>query len=180
VSYLHNNLYYNWNRWYSPVIGRYVQADPIGKPNNLYSYSLNNPVLYVDTMGLKAGCSSTHVIFCLAKYRAAYEIWNAIRPGLPNWGVGLSLLQSAYETFTGKDVKNPITCDDYAENLSYYLNRYVTGCSDCCTVTDAELPFLNIPTKKSWAHRQVKVSCEDDKCKKHESIYDPWLRPPTF
>jgi RHS repeat-associated protein len=48
-------LHYNYFRDYNPVIGRYIEADPIGLAGgiNLYSYVLNNPINWVDPMGLK-------------------------------------------------------------------------------------------------------------------------------
>ncbi|MEE8414588.1 MAG: RHS repeat-associated core domain-containing protein, partial [Dehalococcoidales bacterium] len=50
-------LYYYNARYYDPVIGRFISADPI-IPNpsnpqsyNRYSYVLNNPLKYVDPSG---------------------------------------------------------------------------------------------------------------------------------
>lgn len=48
--------YYNWNRWYMPGAGRYLEADPVailGRFNtpfgvDWYGYSLQNPLRYVD------------------------------------------------------------------------------------------------------------------------------------
>ncbi len=48
-------LYDLRNRFYSPDIGRFLQADPLGfggGDNNLYRYCSNNPVVYEDPAGL--------------------------------------------------------------------------------------------------------------------------------
>jgi RHS repeat-associated protein len=48
-------LYLARNRWYHPRLGRFMQPDPIGLAGgdlNLYRYCGNNPVSWVDPMGL--------------------------------------------------------------------------------------------------------------------------------
>ncbi len=53
--------YYNWNRWYLPSVGRYLELDPIAKAGRLNSpyvperhgYALQNPLRWVDTKGLE-------------------------------------------------------------------------------------------------------------------------------
>jgi len=52
-------LNYNYFRDYNPVIGRYIEADPIGIKGgiNLFSYVANNPILKIDIWGLEPnGC----------------------------------------------------------------------------------------------------------------------------
>lgn len=47
-------LHYNINRYYSPILGRYIEPDPIDIKGgwNAYSYALNNPINITDPKGL--------------------------------------------------------------------------------------------------------------------------------
>ena len=52
-------LHYNANRMYDPKAGRYFQYDPVGLHGGLnpYTYALNNPVFYTDSLGLYTSAS---------------------------------------------------------------------------------------------------------------------------
>ncbi len=51
--------YYNWNRWYVPGVGRYLEADPIAMGGGFngefgvewYAYALGNPLRWTDPTG---------------------------------------------------------------------------------------------------------------------------------
>ena len=49
-----SGVHYNYFRDYEPVIGRYVQSDPIGLMGgvNTYGYVFNNPLTFFDPLGL--------------------------------------------------------------------------------------------------------------------------------
>lgn len=51
-------LFYNRHRYFDPIIGAYVSADPIGLRGgvNPYAYGCSNPYFWIDPLGLAASC----------------------------------------------------------------------------------------------------------------------------
>jgi len=56
------SLYNYKSRIYSPTLGRFLQPDPIGYEDglNTYAYVHNDPINFVDTLGLSTECRETH------------------------------------------------------------------------------------------------------------------------
>src|SRR5579884_1648043 len=52
-------LYYLRNRYYNPMLGRFLSPDPIGIAGgiNLYAYTFDDPMSWVDRLGLSPGAS---------------------------------------------------------------------------------------------------------------------------
>ncbi|WP_213766655.1 RHS repeat-associated core domain-containing protein [Caballeronia sp. dw_19] len=61
VESINLGLYYYKARMYSPVLGRFLQTDPVGYKAalNWYAYVKNNPVNFSDPMGLIAAKTQT-------------------------------------------------------------------------------------------------------------------------
>jgi RHS repeat-associated protein len=67
-------LHYNRFRYYDPALGRYIQSDPIGIAGgeNLYAYTMGDPLTQVDVRGL--GCGPERRIWSEEELAAAGEL----------------------------------------------------------------------------------------------------------
>ncbi len=98
-------LHYNYHRYYDPNTGRYLTPDPIGLAGmdpNLYGYVLNNPVNFVDPLGLEIRVYSSDA-FGLRGLNHAFVYSTELerqkgRAGKSggNWGSGGGDLRSPY------------------------------------------------------------------------------------
>nr|WP_254627641.1 RHS repeat-associated core domain-containing protein [Myxococcus sp. CA040A] len=65
-----SDLFENWNRFYDPNLGRYLQPEPLlqdpnfsiveakeGRTMPAYAYAFNNPMAFIDPTGLQGTCS---------------------------------------------------------------------------------------------------------------------------
>ncbi|MBN1186228.1 MAG: RHS repeat-associated core domain-containing protein [Bacteroidales bacterium] len=85
-------LYYYRARMYSPALGRFLQPDPIGYADgmNLYAYCGNNPLNFIDPLGLCKGKPKELTDELLRKKMAPtvkeLRKLGAYRPRGPIWG----------------------------------------------------------------------------------------------
>lgn len=72
-------LYYDYQRWYDPSIGRFISTDPasgdLSRPQSLnqYAYGFNNPIAYVDSGG-----SSPLNTFIKALFGLSFFLWSEV------------------------------------------------------------------------------------------------------
>jgi RHS repeat-associated protein len=80
------------SRWYRPGWGRYTQADPVGlsRDRNLYGYVAENPLVYVDRLGL-------------VRWKCDYHFATANTPGF-GLGFGALGISCVSECACGKTV----------------------------------------------------------------------------
>ncbi|MCX8131620.1 MAG: RHS repeat-associated core domain-containing protein, partial [Clostridia bacterium] len=62
-------------RYYNPGIGRFIPEDPIGAGLNWYTYSNNNPIMFIDPFGLEA-------IIISGNHNDNYAARNFIEPAI--------------------------------------------------------------------------------------------------
>ncbi len=125
-----SGLFYNWNRYYNPAIGRYISSDPIGLKGglNLFLYVDANPVNEIDPKGLesptvtlgidpfappelttveKCMVSCASEMFNNTTYNTAQGVCTAAAAPLPKSALGLP------SSFGSSKITNPISYSGY-------------------------------------------------------------------
>jgi len=71
---IESRLHYNYFRDYDPRTGRYIQSDPIGLLGglNTYAYVTNNPLRYIDPLGLDGFWASQHAQLSIGSGKYSY------------------------------------------------------------------------------------------------------------
>ena len=163
-------LYHYRARMYSPVLGRFLQRDPIGYEDgmNLFAYTQNNPVNFVDPLGLcKEGFNLWDLLFDSGTFSDAWKLWQASGDdyGLRFFALvgmmgtvgdaGLTLA-----TFGEAGVAKKIVIGETAERVAAYANKigakhYVPRKS----VGDIGL-MKAMRNNYQWFYRKVKAGYE--------------------
>jgi RHS repeat-associated protein len=98
--------YYNWNRWYLPGVGRYLEPDPLALRGgwntrygvDWYGYAFQNPLTWTDPRGESPSCGGKcDLAQCLSACKASGEGLRQFCRGLPDprlraacWGLEFS------------------------------------------------------------------------------------------
>ncbi|MGA1825011.1 MAG: RHS repeat-associated core domain-containing protein [bacterium] len=107
-------LYYNWHRYYDPVIGRYISSDPIGfwsDDINFYRYVKNNSIKWIDPWGLDYltyNGKEISWVFEEDNTETGRKSWEAFSGTIKRNGeITLSIPEGKYYTSPEDQVKHP-------------------------------------------------------------------------
>ena len=84
-----SGMFYNYQREYDPVVGRYSQSDPIGLRGGitLFSYSKSNPASRADPLGLRSTAGQVARFPPPGGYYGDGDYYQQQDPDLPNYGI---------------------------------------------------------------------------------------------
>lgn len=166
--------YYNWNRWYLPGVGRYLEPDPIALGGGFngefgpewYGYASQNPLLYFDMSGL---CDTA---LEGRWFDTVYKSW--LRSSSTK-AMGCGPLNGILNAF-GDD--RPM-CMDFADALIAFLDNF--GGSSCCRAVKVETFWNKDKDLYNWGwgyHASVAVRCTHDEWGRDFTIrdYNPHYR----
>jgi|GEM_PF-6780445 len=118
------DLYYNQFRHYRPDLGRYMTPDPIGLAGglNLYGYAGQNPINYVDALGLETfSCAETLKIIREAGEQNIFQaLWNHTQRGKYDYNA----LQPQDKFTVGREL---LDADEFGNYLAGYAGYKLAG-----------------------------------------------------
>lgn len=125
-------LYYYKMRHYSPKLGRFLQADPIGYAAglNMYAYCGNAPMGATDPMGLKP------YYYLIGRTEVYLEKW----PATPDFVYHSSLLLNSwiYSSVTNQVTETHIRIELFANTANYYYQANGLAGIELWIYTDEE------------------------------------------
>jgi RHS repeat-associated protein len=138
--------YYNWNRWYLPSVGRYLELDPIalrGRFNarygpDWYNYADGNPLLRTDPFGLATLYDLYGEILAFLADQVTSGIGSSIAGGIcASQACKLHLKSGNFDTMNScttlaNDPKYRIL---FVENIQigYLSGQSLMECADSCS-----------------------------------------------
>ncbi|NQT93394.1 MAG: RHS repeat-associated core domain-containing protein [Lentisphaerae bacterium] len=116
-------VYVSGLRYYSPELGRWVNRDPIGRFGgmNLYGYALNDPIDYVDPLGLAYAVFSPDPIAGCGYRFSEKDL------GKDTWQGGEYDVGAVTECHT-RDVECDCSCPDPTEDKATLTCRVILTC----------------------------------------------------
>lgn len=141
--------HYNYFRDYSPEIGRYVEADPLGvvttlRPdtttglNHLYAYVTNNPLSFVDPLGLEPNPSLKGE---LSSSLLEFMTGNAVEASAKNLGQAIGAgLQGKTGQQGCRDACTEKCLQIINQAAVYFRNDVLFGCIEGCIPKCNECP----------------------------------------
>ena len=150
-------LDYAFARYYSPLLGRFLSADPLGgvigrlQSHNAYSYTLNNPLNATDPSG-QFTCPPGYSSVCnqIAHNYSGF--------GLNSWGVlsdawdALAILAFAFTPTSTETVPNPACSDGDCQPGTPDFVTYITYGNINALYLLFELDQTTIPLKSKTGH----------------------------
>lgn len=155
-------LYYNDNRYYDPIEGRFVSKDPIGFAGglNVYGYVQNNSINFTDPFGLLAQCRTgldSLLGFQIGPAHHEYQCWTDSSGETTCRGFGRDPNSNIVDALTGT-VAGKIIKD--SENVSHGKSTCTTDDKNKCMDQCAESAWQRLENTQLFYSVKYGADCQ--------------------